>query len=148
MKKIIKGRKYDTETAMFVGENSYDGPVNDFRYWHEALFKKRNGEFFLYGEGGGMSQYRSHFGDSYGYGEEIIPMSPDEARGWAENNMDVDAYEKAFGEVSEGGERVVSSFSLEQSAVQKLERIAGTRKMNKSDVINKLILQFDEDKYL
>lgn len=35
------------------------------------------------------------------YGEEIVPMTPEEAKNWAEEKLDVDLYETIFGEVDE-----------------------------------------------
>ena len=47
MLKIIKGRKYDTDTAQKVC--SYDNglPSGDFDALCEQLYVKRTGEFFL-----------------------------------------------------------------------------------------------------
>ena len=47
MQKIIKGRKYDTDTAQKVC--SYDNglPESDFDALCEQLYIKRTGEFFL-----------------------------------------------------------------------------------------------------
>ena len=50
MKKIINGKKYDTDTAKCVGHDSF-GCRGDFRYWFEQLYQKQTGEFFIYGDG-------------------------------------------------------------------------------------------------
>ena len=63
MKKIINGRKYDTDTASMVGEWS-DGYPSDFRYEAETLYRKRNGEYFILGEGNAMSRYAESRGAS------------------------------------------------------------------------------------
>lgn len=51
MKKIINGKKYDTETATSVGEYSSNYACSDYKHYDETLYKKKTGEFFLYGEG-------------------------------------------------------------------------------------------------
>ena len=102
MKKIINGRKYDTETAQELGHYSNYGSWNDFNHFEETLYQKRNGEFFLFGEGGPMTSYRVPEGQNgWTGGRQIIPISEDKARKWAEKYLEVDEYESVFGEVSE-----------------------------------------------
>lgn len=101
MKRIIDGRKYDTDTAEYMGGNMYSYP-GDFHYWCEGLYRKKNGEFFLHGEGGPMSRYSEALGNNcWGDGEDIIPLTEEEAREWAEKNLSADTYEEIFGEVEE-----------------------------------------------
>ncbi len=101
MKRIISGKKYDTATARLLGVYEYGCP-SDFRHMREELYQKRNGEFFLYGVGGPMSKYAESCGqNSWGGGEEIVPMTEGEAKTWAEENMTCSEYEEAFGEVEE-----------------------------------------------
>ena len=100
MKRIIDGKKYDTDTARFVASD--EDHRGDFRYWCEDLYCKRTGEYFLYGEGGPMSKYAKSCGcNSWTGSEAIVPLTESEARKWAEHHMSVDAYEAEFGEVEE-----------------------------------------------
>ena len=103
MKKIINGKKYDTETAncICVYQFSYSG---DFRYVHEELYLKKTGEFFLFGEGGAMSKYAKFLGRNIGTSGDsdvFTPISVDEAKGFFEEHGDSENYEKYFGEVEE-----------------------------------------------
>ena len=101
MKKIINNKKYDTETAKCVGAYQY-GHVGDGQYFSEKLYLKKTGEFFLYGEGGGLSRYANEVGmNEWSGGEEIMPMSRDDAMEWAEKYLDGDEFEEIFGEVEE-----------------------------------------------
>ena len=101
MKKIINNRKYDTDTAEVIGEWGH-GAVNDFAYQREILYRKKTGEYFLYGEGGAMSDYRTYSScNSWGGGEVLIPYSEEDAKEWAMQHMDPDDYETEFGEVEE-----------------------------------------------
>lgn len=100
MKQIIHGKKYDTETATMLGE-TWEGVPSDFRYYREELYRKKNGEFFLYGTGGAMSAYSQSTGDSVMGGERIIPYTESDAKEWAEKNLTVEEYENVFGEVEE-----------------------------------------------
>lgn len=101
MKKIINGKKYDTTTAMKCGSYEY-GCGGDANHIYEALYRKKTGEFFLYGEGGAFTQYRRDCGPrSYTGGEVITPLTEEEAREWAEKYLNYDEYARAFGEPEE-----------------------------------------------
>lgn len=96
MRKIINGKLYDTETAREVASFESNFARNDFSFYEETLFRKRNGEFFLSGKGGPMSHYaKREIGGMTG-GEAIIPLTEEEARRWLEDNADVDTYLKYF----------------------------------------------------
>ena len=101
MKQIINGKKYDTETAKKVGSWSNGYSYSDFSSCTEELYRKRTGEYFLYGIGGPMSKYSQSYGNTTSGGSQIIPMAEAEARTWAEEHLDGDEYEEIFGEVEE-----------------------------------------------
>lgn len=69
MEKLIKGRKYNTDTAKFVGV------VGE----QQNLYIKRTGEFFLY------------FVD-----KKIVPLSFDKAQKLVEEKLDKDVYNQLF----------------------------------------------------
>ncbi len=101
MKKIINGRRYDTETATEVGHD-WNGRCTDFYHWRETLYQKKTGEFFLLGEGGPLSKYGEACGsNTLSDGCKIIPLSYQEATAWAEEHLTGDEYEAIFGEVEE-----------------------------------------------
>lgn len=101
MKKIINGKKYDTDTAKEICACS-NGLYSEIYGYQEVLYKKRTGEFFLYGEGGAGSKYGVHVGNnSYSSGEEIKPFTEAEARKWMERHATVEEYEALFGTVEE-----------------------------------------------
>lgn len=102
MKKIINGKKYDTDTATLLGEFYADGGPSDFSYYEEEFYQKRTGEFFIYGKGGPRSPYAVAVGPRGWRGsEKIVPLTDAEAMSWAEKNLDVEDYEDIFGEVEE-----------------------------------------------
>ena len=96
MKKIINNKLYNTESAKLVGEFQSTYAVNDFHYYEEELYLKKTGEFFLYGNGNGLSPYAERYIDGMGPGEKIIPLNEDQARQWAEDNLDPDDYMRFF----------------------------------------------------
>lgn len=141
MKKIINGRSYDTETAREVASWGNAGGWNDFAHLEETLYQKKNGEFFLFGEGGPMTKYAVSTGqNTWSGGEKIIPMSYDSARDWAEDHLDADDYETIFGEVPEDDSRVTVTLSLSASAVETAKRAASQAGMNLSAYIESLII--------
>lgn len=100
-KKVIGGKMYNTDTAERLACDSYSN-VRDFNYWSQELYRKKTGEYFIYGEGGPLTEYGQSYGDNgIGYGDRIDPISEEDARKWAEEHLDGDEYEKIFGTVEE-----------------------------------------------
>ena len=139
MVKIINGKKYSTETAEQVGfyRNRYGR--NDFNWLEETLYKKRTGEFFLFGEGGPASIYCTWI-DSHNRtsGDKIIPMTFEEARRWAEEHLEAEEYEEIFGEVEEGEMKGVM-YSLPVNLIEKVKRKATERRITASQLVAELI---------
>lgn len=101
MKKIINGKKYDTNTAEEVGVYTNGCFSMDFAYFCETLYRKRTGEFFLHGNGGASSRYAQYVGNALTGSEQILPLTEAEAKAWAEDHLTGDEYESIFGEVEE-----------------------------------------------
>lgn len=101
MKRIIKGKMYNTETAANVGCWDNGLYCNDLYYCSETLYKKRTGEYFLYCEGGAGSRYSERDGNFTCYGETIMPLSLQDAKEWVERELNADTYVELFGEVEE-----------------------------------------------
>ena len=101
MNKIINGKLYDTETAKKVGcyDNGYD--CENFHYFYEALYLKKTGEWFLYGEGGPMSDYSEPYGSGWMGIRKIMPYTEAEAKRWAARHLNADKYMEHFGKVDE-----------------------------------------------
>lgn len=101
MKKIINNKLYDTETAREIDHYQYSN-ASDWFYVREVLYKKRTGEYFLYGEGGAKSRYSEYCGNNQYSGSSVIfPLSKEEAKEWALENMNADDFMEEFGEVEE-----------------------------------------------
>jgi hypothetical protein len=97
MRKVINGRTYNTETSKRIGAWDNGHYTNDFEYCSEDLYRNTKGAYFLHGEGGALSKYATRSGNGSGWGEEIIPMTAQEAQEWAEERLDGEAVEAAFG---------------------------------------------------
>lgn len=97
MKKIINGRIYDTETAEEIKTYFSNFAQTDFNYFEETLFRKRTGEFFLFGEGGPASPYaRRVESHAWASGSAIEPLTEAKAREWLEEKADAETYLKYF----------------------------------------------------
>lgn len=121
MKKIIKGKLYNTDTAKLLGNCSRYSP-NDISHVSEYLYLKKNGEYFLHGEGGPLSIYAEQIEQNeWSGGERIIPLTYEKAKKWAEEKLEVEEYEKIFGEVSEDSIviRLSISMTAEEAALLK-----------------------------
>lgn len=139
MMKIIKGKKYDTNTALKVAEWDNGLGKSDHHAIFETLYKKRTGEFFLYGEGGGLTGYIEKVGNLFTWGEKIIPLTVDAAKAWVESHLDGEEYEKIFDCVDEMDGKKVISLSLSIANIEKLKAVSLEKGLSMSALIDKLI---------
>ena len=78
MRKVIKGKTYDTETATEVAKYETHRREKDLRYYTEKLYHTRTNNYFLCGRGGYLTKY-AKFGDNE---KHIIPLTELEAVQW------------------------------------------------------------------
>lgn len=122
MKKVIKGKQYDTETATALG-CFHKGAKGDLNYIREELFRKKTGEYFLYGKGGASTKYSVLVqNNTWSGSEKIIPLEFSDAQAWAEQNLKDDEYKSIFGEVTEDDESKVLTARVSASTLAKLQR--------------------------
>jgi hypothetical protein len=87
MKKVVDGKRYDTETATKVGYWDNGLPISDFGNVDETLYRTKNGAYFLFGRGGALTSYSVQVGNNgRGAGRDIIAMTPQEALEWLEHH--------------------------------------------------------------
>lgn len=139
VRKIIDGRAYDTDTATEVGSRDNGLEWADLAHECETLYRKRTGEYFVHGEGGPRTRYARRGEVGWSGGEAITPVSYDEARGWAEGCLDAGAYEREFGEASEGDSEVVLSVRVTGEARSRLDRYARATGRTKGGVVTRLL---------
>lgn len=142
MKKIMDGKRYDTETAELCAEWENSFGYTDFNWCRERLYQKKTGEFFLYGEGNAMSKYARSIGNnSWGSGEELIPLTYTAAQKWAEEKLDGDEYEAIFGEVEEDDSKQTVTLSLPGNVVSRLKQMASKTGKTQSDLVAGMIMR-------
>lgn len=136
MKKVIKGKVYNTETTKKCGEYEPNPYRSDFNWFCETLYQKKNGEFFLHGDGNANSRYSKSCGQNEWCGDEkIIPLTYQEAQEWAERHLTGDEYEEIFGEVAEDDSRVSLNLSMTAAEAEIIKRNAAQAGMNVSAYI-------------
>jgi|TARA_A100001037_G_C15114347_1_gene620657 hypothetical protein len=97
MKKVINGKIYDTRTATFIHEYWNGLSTRDFNYCREQLYRKKTGEFFVYGDGGALTRWGTKYGNGYCDGADILPRTNEQALKWAENHeMEADEIIELF----------------------------------------------------
>lgn len=147
MKKRIDTLMYDTETAKKLAE--YRHNYDDAAYT-EILYKKRTGEYFLYGEGGPASPWAQPVeGDvgAYSSGEDIKPLTYKQAQKWLEKANDDDdslapdeVYNREFGKAQKDEVKEATSINLSRTAKRKLEQMALKQGTSQSKIVENLIL--------
>lgn len=101
MKKVIEGKRYDTEKATVIAEWKNGHYGNDFRRCKETLYVTAKGNFFLHGEGGPLSKYAEPVGNCRTSGEDISPMKMEEAFRWCQEHDCIAAIELHFSDMVE-----------------------------------------------
>ena len=140
MKKVINGKRYDTETARAMGYWENMAYRSDFNWYQETLLQKKTGEFFLHGEGNVASKYARSVGmNEWSSGEMIIPLTVQKAKEWAKEKLDADEYEKIFGNPEDDGEKVITTLSLSRKAHDALRLASHEAGVTMSEYIEKLV---------
>lgn len=113
MMKLIKGRKYNTNTATKLVE--YKMGLSP----KQVLFLKRTGEFFLF------------IND-----EKIVPLKDDEARQWVKGNAP-EMYDEIFNEDS--NQKADTHFMIEKSLLRKAKIAAVDENISLGTLIEKAL---------
>jgi hypothetical protein len=81
MQRIIDGKRYNTETAEKLADLPAMEYSSDFRYHSTAIYRTKNGRFFIAGHGNAGSRWAQPTGSNgYGPGEGLRPLNDGEAR--------------------------------------------------------------------
>lgn len=141
MKKIINSKLYNTETAVRVG--AWDnGEIGGFGYLSETLYRKKTGEYFLHGEGGARTCYAVAVEENHWSGGEAIrPLSYEAAREWAQQRLDADAYQAAFGAVHDDDGTRVMACTVSVAAHEAAKRASSKAGIGLGAYIERLIME-------
>lgn len=96
MIKIIDGKRYNTETAKEIFEWS-NKKYGNFQYRARTLYQTKNGNWFIYDDGGAMTDMAVSAGaNSWSGSEDIKLVDEEEAFNFLEAYNAVEAIEKYF----------------------------------------------------
>lgn len=140
MMKIIRGKKYDTDTARLVGtwEDNPEVLPNEVGYYAKSLYVKRTGEYFIHVNTGTVIA-EGHSGD------RLDPVPAGAAKNWAKNHLAADEYEAEFGSLDDDEGSVTTSISLPKEAYGKLKRLALKSGEPVSKYLGKVIKNIKEE---
>jgi hypothetical protein len=99
MKQVIENKVYNTETSTLLHEWDNGHFTTDFRFRAKTLYRTAKGSLFIHHEGGAMSDMARSHGNSVGGGEEIEPVSVEDAIAFL---------------ASHGGEDVITEYFADQ----------------------------------
>ena len=139
MHRTIANKVYDTDTAHALG-NWQRGYSSERGFISETLYQKKNGEYFLHGEGGPRSRYAQRVApNTWGYGERIIPFTNEEAHAWAENHLTESAYDTAFGANANDMNLTLMMVRLKSVYADKLSQLAQEQGRQPVDLAEEII---------
>lgn len=121
MKKVIKGKVYDSSTAKKVAIR-FTGMELDRTGWEE-LYQKKNGEFFIL-----MHKYNDQ-------SETITPVSYGGARQWAMDYLEAEEFDDIFGEIEEDDSTIRTTISTTAAEMEIIKRNAAQAGMTVSAYI-------------
>lgn len=128
MKKVIKYKVYDTDTAR---EICYKEPIeyqNDLQYSCRTLYRKKTGEFFFH-----IFSNQS--------GNKIEPISFNDAKSFVEEYGTAEQYGELFGIPDEDSEDVVLGISVSANAAAKLKQTAAKNGITQKEQLERWILE-------
>ena len=124
MKKIIKGKVYNTDTAKRIGYDN-DNPTGN---WEEYLYQKKTGGFFV------------HHWDAWN-GGCINPISFKEAQKWLVEHGSAEQYAEVFGEPDEDSEDVALNLTISAAASAKLKQTAAQNGVSQRAQLERWIME-------
>lgn len=101
MKKFTNNKRYNTETAKKICEWKTENISKEAAdYCEQELYRKNTGEYFLHGIGGSQTKYAKIRKGTVSQGEDIIPISLEEAQEIAKQYADPETYNLLFGKIT------------------------------------------------
>ena len=99
MKKIINGKRYNTETATKIAQYHNGLGASDFNYLYEQLYRTPKGAWFIVADGGPNIKYSRIDGNGRaGDNDVFLVLSKDEVYDWLELRGETQVLEDYFGD--------------------------------------------------
>lgn len=143
MKKVIDGKRYDTDTAKKVGSWESDQDYRGLYHEEETLYRTKSENYFLYCYGGAASQYGKKIGpNEWASGELIRPVNEAFAQKWAEEHLDASEYELAFGTVADDLSDMQTTVRIPAILAAKLEARMENEKCPRNELILRALREY------
>lgn len=152
MKKIINSKLYDTESSSLIAEVDNGYGVSDVHYAKYWLYKKRNGKFWLYGEGNAGSDC-AEYDKAYGRwapGTMIKPLTFEEAERWFEeyqDQIDDKVFTEEFGPIKKDPTNITRTYSIPRYVANELTRLAQESDRTPSEMLATMIKREYQQKH-
>lgn len=128
MRKYINNKLYDTQSAVCIFKRKSEGlNKNHIAYEEVAIYRKKQGEYFLY-------NYR-------GLKADIVPLSYEQAVQYVQTYGSVDEFNKAFSVSSAEGNTSIRVV-VPKSVKKKLDIICSQRGITQTEFIENCINQY------
>lgn len=128
MKKVIKGKQLNTETAKMVGTVMIDKDKDII----ETLYRTKSGIYFVH------NVYRKSTVGKLEVGEDIVIVSYDSAKEWAKKWLTETEYEEYFGE-NNSDETVTITVNISSKAFQILKREKEFTRQTYGEIISRTL---------
>ena len=138
MRKVINGKRYDTSTAKRLAERDNGNFTSNLDLVVETLYRTKSGNFFIHGEGGARTIYGKWVADNQVGGEQIVPISLDGAKEWAEKHLDGNEYEEIF----TVEDTVKFSADLSQPDKEKFDELKKELGLSAGELISRLMADY------
>ena len=140
MKKVINNKVYDTSTARLIADAPHKNIKGSDGTCEQRLYLKKNGEFFLW-LAGARSEIVSNMALDNGIHDRerhFYPISYEQARSWAEEEMTADEWLAIF-EPVEDESLTAFNLTLSASAVSKFRLAAQRQQISQRELMERLI---------
>ena len=111
MKKVIKGKKLDTQTAKMVGT----AMIDDNKDIVETLYRTKSATYFIH------NVYSKSTTGKLEVGEDIYLVSVNEAKEWAKKWLTQSEYDRCFGDI-DSDQTVTITVNISAKAYNTLKR--------------------------
>lgn len=140
MKKIIKNKVYDTDTAQLIKQADHPNITNGEGSCKQSLYRKKTGDYFLFVDGARTDVFHNLALDNNAHDREshIYPLTYEQARAWAESEMTADEWLENF-EPVEDDSLTAFNLTLSASAVSKFRLAAQRQQISQRELMERLI---------
>lgn len=140
MKRIIRNRVYDTDTAMLIKQADHPNIKNGEGSCKQSLYRKKTGDYFLFVDGARTDVFHNLALENGTHDRErhIYPLTYEQAKSWAEKEMTADEWLAIF-EPVEDDSLTAFNLTLSASAVSKFRLAAQQQQISQRELMERLI---------